>query len=204
MKTRNHRSRRSCPRSRSRWSRRQRCRARAPRRRHWSSPPTTAVRPFPTRYRRRRGAIPICRASGRATTRRASRCSGPQTLDNGLVSDRRAVGGAPEADAAGHPERAERDRHLPRRLRPPRVPADVAHRRSGRRPAAGGHARGREAARAARPRARSATVRSTRRKTSRSTTAASRAASSARSCASSTATATASCRRRAWWPSATR
>jgi hypothetical protein len=50
----------------------------------------------------------------------------------------------------------------------------------------------------------SATDRSTPSRISRSTTATSRAASSARSSASSTATATASCRRRAWWRSATR
>ena len=86
----------------------------------------------------------------------------------------------------------------------PRVPPDLAHRRSAGRPHAGVTPEAETAARVRATAARSATDRSTRPKTSRSTTAASRAASSARCCASSTATATASCRRRAWSPSATR
>ena len=120
------------------------------------------------------------------------------------VPQRRTVGGAAEADSAGNHDRRERGRLVPRRLRPARLPPDLVHRRSARRHPAAAAAGGARHARASATAARSATARSTPSTTSPTTTAASRAASGDRSCASSTATATASCRRRAWWPSATR
>ena len=84
-----------------------------------------------------------------ARERRCRRASGaPRAL-----SDRRAVGRAAEADRSGIQNARERDRHLPQRLRAPRVPADLAHRRSARRPACRVHDPRREKrARAARSR----------------------------------------------------
>ena len=69
----------------------------------------------------------------------------PAELGNAALSDRRGVGGAAEAGGRRRPARRERRRLVPQRLRHARVPADVAHRRSARRPAA----------RASRPRPRS-------------------------------------------------
>ena len=120
------------------------------------------------------------------------------------LPQRRTVGGAAEADSAGNHDRRERGGLIPRRLRPARLPPDLVHRRSARRHPAAAAAGGAGRARASATAARSATARSTPSTTSPTTTAASPAESGDRSCASSMATGTVSCRRRAWWPSATR
>ena len=76
----------------------------------------------------------------------------PQNVGTGLYQTDEQWAARQKQIADGVQNARERRRLVPRRLRPPRLPADVAHRRSARRPAAGGHARGREAPRAARPR----------------------------------------------------
>ena len=76
----------------------------------------------------------------------------PRQSRQPALSDRRGVGGAAETGVGRRPSRRERRGLVPQRLRHARFPPDLAHRRSARRPAAGGDARSREAARIARPR----------------------------------------------------
>ena len=161
------------------------------------SPPTTVAPPATYATPRTPWGEPDLQGvwSSDDTTRHSAR-RGPQQLGHRALPDRPGVRRRGRSRSRTAPRSAENAIGTFRNdFATPRVPADVAHRRSAGRPHAGGHSRGREARARRATAARSATARSTPSRTSRSTTAASRAASSARCCASSTATATASSRR---------
>ena len=64
----------------------------------------------------------------------------PKELGNEPLSERRGVCGPGQAGGAGRQARRDRHRLVPQRLRPPRVPADLADRRSAGRHHAGGDA----------------------------------------------------------------
>ena len=161
-----------------------RCRSagQAPARRRWSSPPTTAARRSPTPCRGRRGAIPTCRASGRATTRRGIPMSRPAGArrPRSIMTDEQFAARQKQI-AERRPERRERRSARSAATSPgapsgrPRLIVDPP---DGRQPQP--LPRREKRARAARPghvRQRPVRHAST---TSRSTTAASRAASGAR------------------------
>ena len=115
-------------------SRRCRCPARARRLRRWSSLRTTAGRRTAYTTPRRRGAIRICRASGAATTRSGIPMQRPQNIGDRLyLNDEQCAARQKQIRRASSNAR-ERRRLVPRRLRPPRLPPDLAHRRSAGRP----------------------------------------------------------------------
>ena len=78
--------------------------------------------------------------------------SRPANLGDNLYQTDELWAARQKQTAAGHPERAERHRDVPRRLRAALLPADLAHRRSAGRAHARVHACCREAARPARSR----------------------------------------------------
>ena len=177
------------------------------RRREWRQPSPGTVGNA-QESRARRGAIPICGARIRATTRSACRSSGRRSSASARAHGRgiRSEGQRQRGADRQGPESGARERVLCRgsvrdqRVAPlartarRAVARDVARRRSAERPVARADAGRPTAARRA---ARAARSRACRRRTptSRTTIAASRAGSSARSFPSSTATARRSCRR---------
>ena len=114
-----------------------------------SAPAAAKTRPSTAR-RARRGAIPICRASGRATKRPACRSNGPPARTS-RGGRQRARGAPGAARAAARLHRADHRRDHRRRSDAlvrelgPQFRAHLARRRPGRWPCAAAHARGAEA-----------------------------------------------------------